>query len=230
MHKIIAAAAFVLSLALTSAASSAATITLAYTGTVKTTAQSGMANVTSVGSSVSGTLVLDLAETPIPGSGYNGSGDFTGAGTAFTGTGRFVDSAFGPFRDMTFSAATINTDPFANPIYESVVLTLSNWTQSPAAPLLASLYDLPTDLNGVISYLGAAGFFSDASVQLANLLSGASYAYTFSVDSLSISVVPSVAPTPIPAALPLFASALGGLGFAGWRRRTRRAVAAAAAQ
>jgi hypothetical protein len=31
----------------------------------------------------------------------------------------------------------------------------------------------------------------------------------------------SVATTPIPAALPLFLSALGGLGFAGWRRRAR---------
>ena len=31
--------------------------------------------------------------------------------------------------------------------------------------------------------------------------------------------VTSVAATPIPAALPLFASALGGLGFVGWRRK-----------
>jgi hypothetical protein len=36
-----------------------------------------------------------------------------------------------------------------------------------------------------------------------------------------------VAATPIPAALPLFASALGGLGFLGWKRRkTRRSVSA----
>ena len=33
-----------------------------------------------------------------------------------------------------------------------------------------------------------------------------------------------LATTPIPAALPLFASALGGLGFAGWRRRKTRAA------
>jgi hypothetical protein len=32
--------------------------------------------------------------------------------------------------------------------------------------------------------------------------------------------ISAVAATPIPAALPLFASALGGLGFVGWRRRT----------
>jgi hypothetical protein len=38
--------------------------------------------------------------------------------------------------------------------------------------------------------------------------------------------VAAVAATPIPAALPLFVSALGGLGFVGWRRRKRDQVAA----
>lgn len=36
-----------------------------------------------------------------------------------------------------------------------------------------------------------------------------------------ITVSQTVAATPLPAALPLFASALGGLGFAGWRRKRR---------
>jgi hypothetical protein len=40
---------------------------------------------------------------------------------------------------------------------------------------------------------------------------------TFVVDNLRL----EVAQTPIPAALPLFASALGGLGFVGWRRKRR---------
>jgi hypothetical protein len=34
----------------------------------------------------------------------------------------------------------------------------------------------------------------------------------------------AVSATPIPAALPLFASALGGLGFIGWRRRRAAAL------
>lgn len=38
------------------------------------------------------------------------------------------------------------------------------------------------------------------------------YSMTFNVSS-------TVAATPIPAALPLFAAALGGLGFFGWRRK-----------
>lgn len=35
-------------------------------------------------------------------------------------------------------------------------------------------------------------------------------------------------PTPLPAALPLFASGLGGLGFLSWRRKRKKAAAAAA--
>lgn len=37
--------------------------------------------------------------------------------------------------------------------------------------------------------------------------------------------VATIAATPIPAALPLFASALGGIGFIGWRRRKKAAAA-----
>lgn len=50
-----------------------------------------------------------------------------------------------------------------------------------------------------------------------DFITGAS---TISPTTLVISASP-VATTPIPAALPLFASALAGLGFAGWRRRSR---------
>ncbi|MGH9692930.1 MAG: PEP-CTERM sorting domain-containing protein [Bryobacteraceae bacterium] len=32
----------------------------------------------------------------------------------------------------------------------------------------------------------------------------------------------AAAETPLPAALPLFASGLGALGFAGWRKRRKR--------
>jgi hypothetical protein len=45
------------------------------------------------------------------------------------------------------------------------------------------------------------------------------------LDSIAIGTV-AVSTTPIPAALPLFISALGGLGFVGWRRRQAKGVAA----
>ena len=41
----------------------------------------------------------------------------------------------------------------------------------------------------------------------------------------TLTVATVVAATPIPAALPLLASALGGLGFVGWRRRKTAAAA-----
>jgi hypothetical protein len=40
-----------------------------------------------------------------------------------------------------------------------------------------------------------------------------------------ITIASPVSQTPIPAALPLFASALGGLGFVGWRRKRSEALA-----
>lgn len=40
---------------------------------------------------------------------------------------------------------------------------------------------------------------------------------TLTLDAIAIGTAPS--PTPLPPALPLFASTLGGLGFIGWRRR-----------
>ena len=42
--------------------------------------------------------------------------------------------------------------------------------------------------------------------------------------TLTVASTPPVATTPLPAALPLLVSALGGLGFAGWRRREAAAA------
>jgi len=45
-----------------------------------------------------------------------------------------------------------------------------------------------------------------------------------SIVSGTIDAVVAIAPTPIPAALPMLAAALGGLGFAGWRRKRQTAA------
>jgi hypothetical protein len=46
-----------------------------------------------------------------------------------------------------------------------------------------------------------------------------SFLFTAGSGTATVNAVGPVATTPIPASLPLFASALGGLGFVGWRRR-----------
>jgi choice-of-anchor C domain-containing protein len=45
--------------------------------------------------------------------------------------------------------------------------------------------------------------------------------YGPALDNVSISFVAATAPIPLPAAFPLFATALGGLGLMGWRKRCR---------
>jgi hypothetical protein len=51
-------------------------------------------------------------------------------------------------------------------------------------------------------------------------------ANTFGVDGITLDAPSAVSETPIPAALPLFASALGGLGFVSWKRRKNAKLAA----
>lgn len=64
--------------------------------------------------------------------------------------------------------------------------------------------------NGVLDFSAFGGI---TSVLFDDSSSGAGFQYgNFSFD---------VSPVPVPAALPLFAAALGGMGFAGWRRRRR---------
>jgi hypothetical protein len=73
---------------------------------------------------------------------------------------------------------------------------------------------IPFDFNGPKIYSGVEGapHFSIGSFVLTfNNLTNAAANETLQISAL--------ATTPIPAALPLFASALGGLGFAGYRRK-----------
>jgi hypothetical protein len=51
------------------------------------------------------------------------------------------------------------------------------------------------------------------------------YTGTYNLPGITVTgILHQPAVTPIPAALPLFASALGGLGFVGWKRRKRTAA------
>ncbi len=71
---------------------------------------------------------------------------------------------------------------------------------------LTSLAGLPTTVPGLLALLGGTG--GPATGTFSNGLGS----MTFNIDA--------VAATPLPAALPLFLSAIGGLGFASWRRKS----------
>ena len=109
-----------------------------------------------------------------------------------------------------------------------------NWTYTtndccgsvwdPAGYVVNGVYtQLSTDsaINGQVD---SSGSF------IVSLLAGDVYGmYVFSPDSVGgrgdISVTASEGTTPIPAALPLFASGMGGLGFLTWRRKKKPALA-----
>jgi len=52
------------------------------------------------------------------------------------------------------------------------------------------------------------------------------FVYSDSGHNLHISAAGDIVATPLPAALPLFASGLGAIGFIGWRRKRKNAIAA----
>lgn len=93
-----------------------------------------------------------------------------------------------------------------------------------------AVVDYPPDSNDF--YLQIADFSgSPYMAQFGYTTSSGQYSYTTTGGSGgSLSVTPYVAPVPLPAALPLFASAFGGAGvFSRWRKRRKAAPAAAAA-
>lgn len=87
-------------------------------------------------------------------------------------------------------------------------------------------------INGVFSQLtNSAGPNDQSGSFLVNVLTGDIYGiYVYSTDSLfgrgDLAVTPSE--TPLPAALPLFATGLGTLGAFSWRRKRRKVAAIAA--
>jgi hypothetical protein len=89
-------------------------------------------------------------------------------------------------------------------------------------------------VSGAVNGLATSAMTNDFQVFITGFASGApTLSDAFFVDSTSRGLfesssgtvtVTAVAATPIPAALPLFVSALGGLGLVGWRRKRRAAI------
>jgi len=132
---------------------------------------------------------------------------------------------------LTFSLQDLVTPD--NVAYPTVVIYSGGSSIAYAASLLTTAwttFSVPLSSTGWTVYPGgeangatpvSAATFATIMANITSLAIEADWhtgADITGLDSVAMTAA-QVATTPIPAALPLFASALGGLGFAGWRRR-----------
>jgi hypothetical protein len=160
---------------------------------------------------------LDLTQTL--GRSYldviHGSGGFIGVGGWRYATSADLDQFFldaGATAPYDGTINNLNHDPAVALLDLMGTLFSNPGIFSGSFGLLADQPAAGQQALGQISYDSGYGHFSDG----ANA-STADYALDGRVGSFLVKTTP-VAATPIPAALPLFAAALGGLGLVGWRR------------
>jgi hypothetical protein len=87
------------------------------------------------------------------------------------------------------------------------------------------LLDVPFDYSPG-SALSDSMTFDNTTLALLGLTPGTSYTWTWNPTADDSFVINVISPTPLPAALPLFATGLGAMGLLGWRRK-RKALAVA---
>jgi hypothetical protein len=99
----------------------------------------------------------------------------------------------------------------------NVIFDLNFSSGTNAIPLFASLSDIPDvpELMSLYDHAGGGYIFAPGGLHAPHFI------VTFSIDEGHL----VVGQTPIPPALPLFVSALGGLGFLGWRRKNSSTTA-----
>jgi hypothetical protein len=105
--------------------------------------------------------------------------------------------------------------------FDLTSLDLVNFVTSGAFTIssnLGGVFNVPSSLGTVTSF--GPGFTGVSTVTITESLAG-----FMGFDNFTIT--PTSAETPLPAALPLFATGLGALGLLGWRRKKRPAALAA---
>jgi hypothetical protein len=186
----------------------ASSYTLNFTGTATVVGGAFATLGAASGDPISGTLTLDPLppDNPFP----NPSND------VFLGTATFSFHISNPGLDLTRSGSGSGfvqssqsggsslTFNFGTTGVSNLFLSFSSDGSTAA---LGSLSGLPTTASGIIAMLGGTLGVASGNFQVG---SGG-------LDHVHFDI--AFTPTPIPAALPLFVSALGGLGFIGWRRR-----------
>ena len=201
-------------------------------GIISSLAMFSVAHAASVCDSISGNLVSNCGFESDPGgtnvpTGWaltDGQFGFTNGASAHSGDwGYFLDQArrLNPLV-LSQSIATVPGDRYQ----------VSFWSSSGFDPFGRDSLDVT--FGGVPAYSQASnGLGGDTKVErsfiLLAVLSATDLAFsarthTNPIELDDISVVDLGAPTPIPAALSLFASGVGALGFAGWRRKRQAAA------
>jgi hypothetical protein len=212
---------------------SAATLDIVagFTGTITELNDPSSVGGLTVGQQVQGTLRLGLLpDSPdFSGSGFNGFSAATASldlfGPTLTGGGYVINEKSGFLNRLLFVFdADLAVSPL-NEIYYPMSFALDFATTGSGAPLLTSLIALPSSEALILQLLGGTPNWARGSF-IAYVDPYTGFSGKFSFDSLNIQAG-SPAVTPIPAALPLFASALAGLGAAAWRRRKANSGAAA---
>jgi hypothetical protein len=134
--------------------------------------------------------------------------------------------------DLTFSmtiAGSLSGSSDALGSYASEVTAQFGYQKQgpPGSPFIPVVF-FDTPLSGGLSNSQNDVIGSTTLTGIVTLLTGVDYFFFASVEAQSSATELGTSATPLPAALPLFATGLGALGLLGWRRKRKNAAALAA--
>jgi hypothetical protein len=226
-----------------SAAAKASTLTISFAGTTVAIADAGIglgsSDLSPLGTAVSGTMTIEAEDLPVISMGngttiYQVFASLAGKASSYTfhidGVGDYGESAPGYVANASNYS---NLTGLAYQLIGSTALELGFVTGSPSGSLtdyvVGHLYSLPTTLAEMKTFVGNFdSLFGNFAFGLFLDYANGAGSYFKLTEFSSVYTAGPTAVTPIPAALPLFASALGGLGLVGWRKRRAGGVARAA--
>jgi hypothetical protein len=215
MRWYLAVAALAAALGFTASAASATTVDVTFSGTINFSSDPNFQ-----GTAISGAFTTDLANPTYYSDAHNLIYGFSGSGSGTIDTTSFAGGAVFFSNDFTYQTHFNSHDlqfEFASGDYD-IQLYFSSSVLSPG--LIQTLADLPPDLTAL------KALFGPDLTNLNTIFYQSQPVTSFALDTLTFHVIQAspVSQTPVPAALPLLATALAGLGFAAWRRRTQHAA------
>ena len=206
MRGLILIGGFTLVSLLGSVAALAATVTVSFSGTVDNIVDPFGLTTYSVNDPISGSFTIgSLSDAPNEVSTFD---------TRYIGDTSLIFSSIADSGHTTIDTQNIlSSIGYFGIYFQSATsgLLIDFSVSGPTNTPLQSLSNLPTDLNGILSYLGGNLLSSNAAIYGGPDLAH-QFSLAFTLNSLDLSVS-SVATTPIPATLLLLLTALGGMAL-----------------